>query len=116
MYGDMLFATGIIVWHGYAGNGRYGWWAMVEFQDYGKGSILGKIHTKYGDDLACSIDTIKKDAERLGIKFVNTFTPFVYYRGDGENKDFPPPDGWRELLEKEARRIGFRSYLSLDLS
>lgn len=112
MYGDKLAAVGIIVWYGYKGNGEYGWWAKVKYQDFGhcdRGSVMGNIRTKYADSLQYSIDTIKRDAEKIGIEFVKMdgLTPAITYLNDGEWGDYPPPDGWRESLLEEAIRIGF---------
>jgi len=115
MFGDILYAIGITVWYGYAGNDKDGWWAAVEFQDDGhcdNNSIKGEIHTKYGGPLSLQIDTIKHDAEKLGIQFptIANMTPSLVYLNDGETKDYPPPNDWRQILKKEAKRIGFRSY------
>jgi hypothetical protein len=112
-----LHSVGITVWYGYAGSNKYGWWVMIEFSDYGHyedKSICGKIQTSYGAPLSQAIDTIKLDAKRLGIQFAEIpgLTPHLFYLGDGENKDYPPPDRWREMLQIEAQRIGFYSYLS----
>lgn len=71
---------------------------------------MGNIQTKYADTLKYSIDTIKADAEKLGIVFhtMLKISPALLYRGDGEDDDYhPPPEGWRELLRAEAKRIGF---------
>jgi hypothetical protein len=117
MYGDTLFSLGIIVWYAYAGDNKYGWLAQVEFRDYGHcepNSIRGKIiTTSYGIPLSRAIDTIKTDAEKLGIKFAQfeEISPYLFYLNDGDSKDYPPPADWRTLLKKEAKRIGFSSYL-----
>lgn len=113
MHGDKLYSVGITVWFDYAGGDRYGWWAKVEFGDFSRcarGSVTGVIQTRYGDDLRFSIDTIKADAQRLGIEFVilDGEPPFLLYLDDGETIDYPPPEGWRKTLTDEARRIGFR--------
>jgi hypothetical protein len=115
MYETDLFSAGIIVKYGYGGSGNYGWWAKVEFEDLGhcdRGSIKGSITTKYADKLAYSIDTIKADAEKLGIQFYNNpgVMPFLFYLRDGEDVDYPPPSGWKETLRTEANRIGFKTY------
>jgi hypothetical protein len=49
---------------------------------------------------------LRADAERLGIQWRD---PTVYYKGDGEDPEYPPPDGWRELLAAQAARLGWYS-------
>jgi hypothetical protein len=50
---------------------------------------------------------VKLDAERLGIRFDGDgVAPGVFYAGDGESKDFPPPPGWRALVNAQATRLG----------
>lgn len=83
-------------------------------------STQGTLTTRYAvnasstrSGLAIAVETLLADAKRLGIEFIacgNDTAPFLYYRGDGEHEDYPPPDGWRETLAAEAARIGFRSY------
>lgn len=109
MHGDKLFATGIVIRQDWRG----GWWAEATFEDFGhcdRGSVMGHIETKYADDdLPYTIDTIKRDVESLGVEFaqLDGVSPALLYSEDGEDEDFPPPDGWRELLKAEAQRIGF---------
>lgn len=105
------------------------WTASLEYCDDGFGdddpdaglvSTEGKLHTRYGvrdgdtrSGLTAAVDALVADAKRLGIDFIatsGTDAPFLYYKGDGEYEDFPPPDGWRETLAAEAQRIGFVSY------
>lgn len=60
--------------------------------------------------LTAVIDVIKADAERMGIRFpMGSAGPYVFYEGDGEDEDCPPPEGWRDLLAKEAQRLGWES-------
>lgn len=109
MYGDKLFTIGITLKYGYGGGStQYGWWAKVDFEDFGHcdcDSIHGSLSTKYIDNIQSAIDTIKADTEKLGIKFHG---PMLFYVNDGNSKDYPPPEGWKELLKKEAERIGFK--------
>ena len=49
-------------------------------------------------------DTLIRDAEALGIEFQD---PMLYGHEDGEDLDYPMPDGWAELLEEEAERLGW---------
>jgi hypothetical protein len=83
-------------------------------------STQGSLSTRYGvrdgdtrSGLTAAVDALVADAKKLGIEFIatsGTDAPFLYYKGDGEWEDFPPPNGWRETLAAEAARIGFASY------
>lgn len=88
--------------------------------DTGRVSTEGTLYTRYPvrdakirSGLSVAVDALLADAERLGIEFIPV-GPFpeswLFYEGDGENEEHPPPDGWRETLAAEAERIGFRSY------
>ena len=122
MIGDGYWATGIVVT--YSGGGQHGWAAEVGYYDAGfcnddpdtgQISTEGTLHTRYhvrrhgpgtADPLKAVIDVIKADAERLGIRFNDDAC--VFYKGDGEAKDYPPPEGWRELVDAQAVRLGWR--------
>ncbi|MCX4405922.1 MULTISPECIES: hypothetical protein [unclassified Streptomyces] len=106
-----------------------GWHAKLEYQDdgfadndpdAGQVSTEGTLYTRYPvsdakirSGLSIALDTLLDDARRLGIEFVavgGDTVPCLFYRGDGEDAEHPPPDGWRETLAAEAERIGFRSH------
>ncbi|MFI8351277.1 hypothetical protein [Streptomyces sp. NPDC085596] len=106
-----------------------GWHAALEYTDdgfanndpdTGQVSTEGTLHTRYPvrnakirSGLSVAVDTLLADAKRLGIEFIGTSAypePWLYYNGDGESAEHPPPTGWRETLAAEAERIGFRSY------
>lgn len=106
-----------------------GWAASLDYcddgfvnddPDAGLVSTEGTLRTRYPvrdaktrSGLGVALDNLIADARRLGIEFTATSAfpaPFLYYRGDGENEEYPPPDGWRETLVAEAARIGFISY------
>jgi hypothetical protein len=120
MIGERYWATGITVCRGYSGDGRYGWMASLDFYDDGfcedlatQGQLATRYYVRAGDDpLGLAIDTLKADAERLGIRFEASgdLSPGLWYRGDGDNPDYPPPAGWRDLLAAQAERIGWRTY------
>ena len=119
MIGNGYWATGIIV--------RYGWSARVEFFDDGfcsddtdSGTISteGTLKTRYyiregdgadADGLAVAVDAVKTDTDRLGIRFWTAppLSLHVYYEGDGEHEDWPPPAGWRELVDAQSIRLGW---------
>lgn len=128
------WSTGITVtWAPFAerinGEPYDGWHAKLDYQDdgfanndpeAGRVSTEGSLHTRYPvrnakmrSGLSIAVDTLIADAERLGIEFIATSPdsePWLFYRGDGEDAEHPPPDGWRDTLADEAKRIGFRSY------
>lgn len=116
MIGNGYWATGITVkW-----SEHYGWIAHVDFYDDGfaeDGSTEGTLRCRYWskdhseDALARQIDLVKADAERLGITFATLSfaqTPLLYYQGDGEDPEWPPPPDWREILGRQATRLGWR--------
>lgn len=127
--GDGYWATGITVrWRDYTGTRndvRHGGWdAWLDFYDDGfndddpdAGSIAteGTLRTRYGvrngeqvTGLRAAIDALIADAQRLGVRLrAATTGPTLYYHRDGEDQNFPPPDGWRELLAAEATRLGW---------
>ncbi|MFD3740432.1 hypothetical protein [Streptomyces sp. NPDC058629] len=108
-----------------------GWHAKLDYTDdgfanndpdAGEVSTEGTLHTRYPvrsakirSGLSIAIDTLMADANRLGIEFIGVEPdpePWLYYQGDGEDSENPPPEGWRETLTVEAQRVGFRSYLT----
>jgi hypothetical protein len=131
--GSAYISTGITVsYREIAGrkDGKHcpGWGASLDFQDAGLAgdddadtgavSTEGTLYTRYavvdGDTrtgLSAAVDALIADAARLGIEFRNAGgpTPYLYYKGDGEWEDYPPPEGWREILAAEAERIGWTS-------
>ena len=128
MIGETYWATGISIRYGYSGEGRYGWAAEVAFYDNGfcdddtdTGTIStqGTLATRYfvregdgvdADGLAAAVDTVKADAERLGIRFRDdeALSPAVYYEEDGTGGQYPPPAGWRDLVNAQAVRLGWK--------
>lgn len=132
------WATGITVTHRQhagriEGEAYSGWAASLDYcddgfadddPDKGLASTEGTLRTRYAvrnsktrSGLSIAVDNLLADAKRLGIEFVACSpdeAPFLYYRGGGENPEFPPPDGWRETLAAEAARIGFVSYRTAD--
>lgn len=111
---------------------RSGWHASLDFDDAGFNnddadaghvSTEGKLHSRYavsdGSDrsgIEVVLDTLLADAEQLGITFVGTIkpVPFLYYRGDGEDQNFPlRPTGWScsrsRPVGSAGRRTGERS-------
>ena len=82
--------------------------------DAGEVATEGVLRTRYmvedGDNvtaLRAVVDTLIADAARLGIELVGPVgtRPSLWYEGDGEDSDWPPPAGWRQLLAGEAQRI-----------
>ena len=127
------WSTGIVVrWREYAGTiegvRRSGWGATVDYHDDGfcdddpdarRVSTEGTLKTRYAvhdgetiDGLTVVIDMLIADATRLGIKFrlAEGMPAALYYEGDGENAECPPPEGWRDMLRAQAERIGWATY------
>lgn len=121
------WATGItLLWspraHWSNGTSRPGWNATVDFYDDGfrdddtdawQISTQGHLQTRYfvtdGEHepgIGAALDALLRDARRFGIEFKD---PQLYYRGDGESEDYPPPDGWRDMLAEQAERLGWRT-------
>jgi hypothetical protein len=114
MIGGEYWATGITLKHVIDG-----WTGSIAFLDDGfvsdspaEGilSTEGSLHTRYvvradhETALTAIVDVLLRDAERLGIAWRYRH---LYYHGDGEDPDQPPPDGWRQLLAAECARIGW---------
>lgn len=114
MVGERYWSTGITL---VCNGGK--WSASADFQDDGfcqERSTEGKIWTRYQCEsltLAEVLDLLREDAERLGIAFrtlPGNVGPSLYYQGDGEDQDFPPPEGWERLLADQAERIGWNFF------
>lgn len=101
-----------------------GWAAKLEFYDDGfcdddpdkrEVSTQGTLVTRYAvrdgeqvSGLSLAIDTLLADAERFGIELRGPGrTPNLYYEGDGEDVNYPPPPGWHVLLAAESARLGW---------
>lgn len=120
MIGNGYWSTGIIIDYRYAGGGDHGWAAKVEYLDDGfcdddadvpRISTEGELRTRYAirqgktaDALTVVIDTIKADAERLGVRWQPDSR--VFYKNDGHTED-APPNGWREMVDAQSARIGW---------
>jgi hypothetical protein len=118
--GSGYWATGITLRR--EGYGRPAWSGHIDFlddgfvgdnnTDAGIVSTEGRLRTRYalndGDTvtgLRAVVDALLADAGRLGITFLGG--PYLYYEGDGESVDFPPPPGWQRMLADESERIGW---------
>lgn len=105
-----------------------GWSASLEFfddgfcddnADAGQVATQGELRTRYfvadgvhASGLGVALDVLLADAQRMGITFQN---PYLYYKGDGENEEYPAPDGWKETLAAQAKRLGWDTpYKMLD--
>lgn len=124
------WTTGIVLrWHERSGSSNgvdhSGWSATLDFYDSGfcdddadTGRVstegtLRTLHTRYAvrdgetvSGLTAAVGTLITDARHLGITFND---PQLYYQGDGEDEECPPPPGWEEALAAEASRIGWRT-------
>jgi hypothetical protein len=122
LIGDRYWATGITVHADPEHMDR--WTAEVVYVDDGlpggddntdKGVISteGRLYTRYAvrpgdtaDALTAAIDVIKADAERIGVTWAKDAT--VCYIGAGRWDVFPPPARWRETVNAQAVRLGWR--------
>jgi hypothetical protein len=116
--GATYWATGITV-HADPAGGE-GWGAAASFyddrfgsDDEGAISTQGTLSTRYtvrggdsADGLTAAIDAIRAAAEHLGIAWDEDAT--VAYIGGGIRRRYPPPSGWREALNAQAARLGWR--------
>lgn len=119
MIGKRYWSTGIRL--NYSGDRDPAWGGELDYYDEGfnddepeQGMIStnGHLRTRYyvptrgghRDALATVTDTLKRDAEQLGIEFRD---PMIYAAGDGDDPDCPMPPGWIDLLEEEAERHGW---------
>ena len=72
----------------------------------------GRLRVCYQvDDLTRAIDTLKADAERIGITWKD---PTIYYPGDGEWEDVEYPPDWREITVVQSERLGWRAVYGKD--
>lgn len=128
MHGNYYWALGITVSANQQADGGVRWGASAKFYDNGlvdtedpdAGDISteGEIRTRRfvdstetTDGLATAIDTVKRDAERLGITFEpHDGSPMLYVRGDGEWPDVWLPANWQERLTEQAERLEWRTY------
>lgn len=126
------WSTGIVLkWIPDALPGQPGWHGTVHFYDDGcvpgddadNGAVSTKgelatarfvIDGRHVPALQVIVDALLADAARMGILFKDDVRDYrdLYYEGDGEDPDWPPPAGWRDVLLAEATRIGWRSPLS----
>lgn len=114
MRGERYWSTGITLRP--HGDGRWG--VALDYQDDGfcqKDSTEGTLRLRYlvaGDELPAAIATLKDDAERLGIEWKDfNGAPWLYIAGDGEDPEVAYPPDWRHIMEREALRLGWRTYL-----
>lgn len=84
------------------------WSATAEFFDDGfcqDESTQGRINSRYFANIETVLDNVKCDAEKLGIIWKDKN---IYVEGDGEG-DVELPSDWREIIQRQAERIGFKS-------
>lgn len=103
------WSTGITVW---LTGPDDKWAAEVAFYDCGfldDDSTGGMLRARYVGPLEKVAALVKKDAERLGIKFGSAAggSATVYYKGDGESTDiYPAPADWKERVSSQALAFG----------
>jgi hypothetical protein len=113
MMSDRLWTTGIEVQYGYRGNDTNGWWATIKFRSSSTfGEVMeGEIRTRHARmNIADAIDAVIEYANAMGVEFIKVgeaCIPSITYIGDGEWRDYPPPDNWRKIVDDQARRLGW---------
>lgn len=115
-----LYSTHVTVWFGCGGTrlGRDwdGWWAKLQWTDGnysdGNGPVEGEIHTSYAQPtLQQAINRIVGYADRLGVCLYRDADNWcLCYSQDGDDRDYPPPEGWLDMLAAEAARRGWSSH------
>lgn len=110
MIGDRYWTTGITL---KPNDGE--WAATAEFCDNGfcdDESTEGRLKTRYYvPTMAQALDLLIGDLIKLGIKLGSAdMPPMIYMQGDGEDPDVDYPDGWRELLAEQAKRVQWATY------
>jgi hypothetical protein len=101
MIGQQYWANGIIAT--YFGDDQWG--LQIDFLDDGfcnKESTQGSIKTRYITSLDNGIETLIKDAKKLGIKLNDDFILYAYQ--DGCSKDHPMPKNWISIFEKTCKK------------
>ncbi|MFD7521410.1 hypothetical protein [Paenibacillus chitinolyticus] len=74
-------------------------------------TIEGEIINRYFvQEIGKAIDYVLEVATQFNLPIWKEFA--LWYSEDGADNDYPPPDGWTELLAAEAHKRGWRSYLS----
>lgn len=123
------WSTGIVLtWQPERPGHAEAWGAHLDYLDEGflddepaagRISTEGTLRTRYPVEdvdgvnvLAVVLDVLIADAERLGIVWRNSVDgwPMLYYRGDGEDPEWPPPSGYREMLTVQAKRLHWATY------
>jgi hypothetical protein len=100
-----------------------GWSATAKFYDSGfvsddtdTGSIStqGELGTRYFirdgetvDGLTAAIDVILADAKKIDIQWGQGCPPTLYYEGDGEDPEWPPPPNWKRIIRDQCTRLGW---------
>jgi len=113
------WSTGIRI--EYTDHGSPAWGGEVDFfddtfadPDPGRGliSTYGHLQTRHfvpsngghREALTLVTDTLIRDAEQLGVEFRD---PTIYATGEGVDPDYPLPEGWVDLFEEQADRLGW---------
>ena len=119
-----LWSVGIVVACDYRGSGQYGWraWCHFESQDdifHGDQRVRGRLETYCAFlTLDAAVDRILEVAQQMGVDFYVSkimMRPSVFYAGDGESGDYPPPPGWRVQVNAQAVRLGWHPLYDVEV-
>ena len=100
------------------GDGEVMWSVVLKFLDDGfcdMDSTEGELRLRYQiptQGLSAAIDTLLADAKRMGLAVVepdlDANSPTVYVKGDGEWSGIAYPDNWRDIVNGQAARLGWK--------
>ena len=118
MIGTRYWSTGITLID--SGDAKEQWSAKLTFQDNGfcqADATDGELRLRYFvDELYVGVETLKQDAERLGIEWDNASGgPTVYVEQDGEFDHGDRPD-LRAIANAVAEHLGWRPCYSKTLT
>lgn len=104
MIGEHYWSLGIVLrYH----SSEVGWSAECDFFDDGfcqVESTEGFLCSRYYGPIEIVIDNVKSGAEKLGIEWRH---PALFPYKSDEDKRWPMPPDWREILREQADRIGW---------
>lgn len=111
MVGAQYWSTGI-TFQEFGRSGEYSVWC--DFYDDGFAtpeSTEGRLDVRYvTKDLTHAIDTLKEDAERLGLRWGgDSIGPTVFVKDDGATEEDGDRPELRRLANEHARRLGWHA-------
>jgi hypothetical protein len=93
-----------------------GWAASMSLMDRGESDTLmdAELRTRYWHDspgaLTAIVDRLIQEAQALDVLWLG---PTLSVLGDGHDPEVALPLNWRELVDEQSRRLGWRSVYGL---